>query len=218
MKRGFTLVELAIVLVIIGIILGSALKATEIIKDAKAKKNITQITKLVDAQHQYFERTGRYAGDSDNDSKINHTTISSNSYPDEANTTTVTDMDYPFQELEDMGILSAEANSSHASLTEGGPAYYAGYEYTDAGTGNTYVYNMVVIRQVPCLTAFQMEISLDKNQPDDSGSAGTGRVRGFNPDGDAVLTDTTAWTTNTANVCADDVDRLTNIVYLFDRF
>ncbi|PLX70246.1 MAG: hypothetical protein C0602_05390 [Denitrovibrio sp.] len=213
MKRGFTLVELAIVLIIIGIILSSALKATEIIKDAKAKKNITQITKLADAQHQFFERTGRYAGDSDNDGKINNATINSNSEPNDTNTTTVTDPDYAFEELINMGILSEQNNANLASLTVGGPAYFAGYEYTDTGSGNIYVYNILVIRQVPCLTAFQMEISLDKNQPDDANSAGTGRVRNIN--GTAIRT-ADAWTLST--ICANDVEKKTDIAYLFDRF
>lgn len=218
MKKGFTLVELAIVMVIIGIIMASAIKATEIIKDANAKKNVTDITALADAQHQYYERAGRYAGDSDNDGKINNITFNSNTGPDDANTTTVTDPDFAFEELISMGMLPDQSNAELASLSDGGPAYFAAYQFTDAVTGNVYIYNMLIIRQVPCLTAFQMEMSLDKTQPDDTGSAGSGRVRGLDSAGTAVLTDTTAWTTDSTNVCADNVERLTNIAYLFDRF
>lgn len=213
MKKGFTLTELAIVLVIIGIILSGALKSAEIIKDAKARKNITQITSLADAQHEFFERTGRYGGDSDNDGLINHSTINSNTAPDEANITAAADMDFAFAELEQMGILSDQNNSIHASLTDGGPAYYAGVEVTDADSGNTYIYNVLVIRQVPCLTAFQMEMSLDKNQPDDTDSASTGRVRYI--DGDALLAEG-EWTAS--DICADNTDTVTHIAYLFDQF
>ncbi|NPA58431.1 MAG: prepilin-type N-terminal cleavage/methylation domain-containing protein, partial [Aquificae bacterium] len=37
-QKGFTLIELAIVLVIIGIILGAILKGQELIKNAQAKR------------------------------------------------------------------------------------------------------------------------------------------------------------------------------------
>jgi len=77
MKKGFTLIELAIVMVIIGIILSSAIKATEIVKNARAKRILSQVTVLVDAQHQYYEKTGRYAGDLDNDGDIDYATLNS---------------------------------------------------------------------------------------------------------------------------------------------
>jgi len=212
MKRGFTLVELAIVLIIIGIILSAVIKSTAIIDDARAKKNVTEITKLADAQHQFFERTGSYAGDSDNDGLINHITINSNAFPDEANVTTVTDMDYPFAELERLSILNTEPNSTHATLTVGGPAYYAGTTVTDAN-GNTIVLNMVVARQVPCLTAFQMELNIDKSQPDVGNSAGAGRVRAIL---NGALVTSGAWTAS--NLCGNNPLAIINLAYLFDRF
>jgi len=212
MKKGFTLVELAIVLIIIGVIFGSIMKSTELIKSAKAKKNISDITVLADAQHRFYERNQRFAGDADNNGLIDYGTINTDTYPDETNVTTADDMDFPFAELENMEILGVKDNSEHASLTEGGPAYFAGITVTDS-SGNTLILNMVTVRQVPCLTAFLMEQSIDKNQADSADSASTGRVR-------AILNNTLAangaWTAT--NICGNNPDSLTNLAYLFDRF
>ncbi|PLX65892.1 MAG: hypothetical protein C0603_13025 [Denitrovibrio sp.] len=212
MNKGFTLIELAIVMIIIGIILGSAIKSTEIIKDARAKANITDITKLADAQHTFYERVARFAGDSDNDGQIDFTSLNSTNPPDEANTTNSGDMDFAFQELENLGILPVKTNSDHATIRSGGPAYFAGSTVTDVAGNNT-VLNMIVVRQVPCLTAFAMEQNIDKSSPDAANSASTGRVRYI--DGTA-LEAINAWTVNT--ICANNPDTLTNLAYLFDRF
>ncbi|WP_182075354.1 type II secretion system protein [Deefgea sp. CFH1-16] len=45
-KRGFTLVEMAIVLVIIGLILGAAFKGKDLIDSAKVKNMAAQVGKM----------------------------------------------------------------------------------------------------------------------------------------------------------------------------
>lgn len=67
---GFTLVELAIVLVIIGIIAGAVLKGQDLIRNARTKKFITKVRNWEVSQWTYFDRKGRFAGDSDQDGKI----------------------------------------------------------------------------------------------------------------------------------------------------
>jgi prepilin-type N-terminal cleavage/methylation domain-containing protein len=213
MNKGFTLVEVAIVMVIIGLLIAGTMKSMEIVNIARAKKNISEITVLVNAQHSFYERTARYAGDSDNDGAINHTNLASSAYPNDADTTTVTDIDFPFQELKNMGVLPNQSNAVLARLTSGGPAYFAGSVVTVSG--NTTVYNVVVARSVPCETAFQMEINLDKNQPDDLGSAGTGRVRFINSSNAIVSSSTSAWTDS--SICASDTKRTTHIAYIFEQ-
>ena len=200
MRKGFTLVELSIVLIVIGILLGSALKSTELIKNSRAKKNIADIVKLVDAQHGFFEKTGRYAGDTGNDGLIDFTDLDEN-YG--------TLDDSAFSELENMGLLPQRTANQHAELTEGGPAYFAGILFDD-DDGNSTPLNVLLARNVACLTAFQMEINLDKTRPDEASSASSGRVRAVL---EGALPDSGAWTSS--SICADDADRPTDLVYIF---
>lgn len=62
-NAGFTLVELAIVLVIIGLILGMAFKGKDLIDGAKVKSAEASINKVVSAINTYYERYGAYPGD-----------------------------------------------------------------------------------------------------------------------------------------------------------
>lgn len=62
-KAGFTLVELAIVLVIIGIILGAVLKGQELIKNAKFKRLYNQYREITAAVYTYYDKYSKYPGD-----------------------------------------------------------------------------------------------------------------------------------------------------------
>ena len=62
-KRGFTLVELAIVLVIIGLILGAILKGQELINNAKMKRLYNQYREVLAAIYTYYDRYGAFPGD-----------------------------------------------------------------------------------------------------------------------------------------------------------
>jgi prepilin-type N-terminal cleavage/methylation domain-containing protein len=64
--KGFTLVELAIVLVIIGIILGSVLKGQELINNARMKRAFNQQREITAAVYTYFDRYGFFPGDDPN--------------------------------------------------------------------------------------------------------------------------------------------------------
>ncbi len=62
-QRGFTLVELAIVLVIIGLILGAAFKGKDLIDGAKVKNLSASVNKMQAGFNIYFEKYGAYPGD-----------------------------------------------------------------------------------------------------------------------------------------------------------
>ena len=62
-KKGFTLIEVAIVMVIIGILMGAILRGQELIKSAKEKNFHTKIRFLASTQFTYLDRLGQYAGD-----------------------------------------------------------------------------------------------------------------------------------------------------------
>lgn len=62
-QRGFTLIEIAIVMVIMGILMGAILRGQEMIKNAKEKNFYTKTRFVASAQFIHLDRVGRYAGD-----------------------------------------------------------------------------------------------------------------------------------------------------------
>lgn len=62
-QSGFTLVEIAIVLVIIGLLLGGVLKGTELIENSKVKRIINDINGVSAAYNAYIDRYRRVPGD-----------------------------------------------------------------------------------------------------------------------------------------------------------
>lgn len=62
-QSGFTLVEIAIVLVIIGLLLGGVLKGQEMIENAKVKNAINDFNGISAAYYGYVDRFKRIAGD-----------------------------------------------------------------------------------------------------------------------------------------------------------
>ena len=62
-QHGFTLVELAIALVIIGLVLGMTFKGRELIDGAKVKSVQAQYGKISAAMNIFFEKYGFYPGD-----------------------------------------------------------------------------------------------------------------------------------------------------------
>ncbi len=69
-QKGFTLVEIAIVLVIIGLLLGGVLKGQELITNAKIKAVTSDFDNISAAYYSYRDRTGRVPGDTVRDGAI----------------------------------------------------------------------------------------------------------------------------------------------------
>ncbi len=63
--KGFTLVELAIVLVIIGIIMGAVLRGQQMIESAKLKRLYNQQREIIAAIYSYYDKYGKFPGDDD---------------------------------------------------------------------------------------------------------------------------------------------------------
>lgn len=72
-NKGFTLVELAVVLVIIGIILGAVIKGNDLIESAKVKGVIQAPSKWEVPIMTFYDKKGYFPGDSDTpkDGQIN---------------------------------------------------------------------------------------------------------------------------------------------------
>ena len=62
-QKGFTLVEMAIVLVIIGLLLGGVLKGQELIDNSRIKNTINDLKSISAANNGYFDRFRAQAGD-----------------------------------------------------------------------------------------------------------------------------------------------------------
>ncbi len=69
-ERGFTLIELAIVLVIIGIIIGMVLKGQDLIQNARMKKLVNEVRKWEVGLWTCFDRAGKFPGDVNGDGII----------------------------------------------------------------------------------------------------------------------------------------------------
>lgn len=69
-QKGFTLVEIAIVLVIIGLLLGGVLKGQEMINSAKIKSDTDTLVALQAGAYAYKDRIGEYPGDADGNGQL----------------------------------------------------------------------------------------------------------------------------------------------------
>ncbi|MCD8553803.1 prepilin-type N-terminal cleavage/methylation domain-containing protein [Seleniivibrio sp.] len=212
--KGFTLVEFSIVLVIIGIIITMAVRGQGLIENSRGKKVVTDATVLVDAQNKFLERTGRYAGDSDDDGVIDFQTLNS-TIPDNASSGSV-DADFAFDELKNLGFLpSGTPNSQLSSTQRGGYMYFAGTTVTDSAE-NTVPMNMIVLRNVECAAAFALELSVDSDAPDSDTGASNGRIRRLSGNSFAG----SSWTASDGDcVSAGKVNgsNTTNIVYIINN-
>lgn len=62
-QRGFTLVEIAVVLVIIGLLVGGVLKGQAMIQNAKVKKVVKMADEMRAAVMTFYDKYGMYPGD-----------------------------------------------------------------------------------------------------------------------------------------------------------
>lgn len=202
-EKGFTLVELAIVLVIIGVLIGGVIKGQGMIEGARGKKVVTDATVLINAQYRYYERMGRYAGDDNDDGVIDFTTLNS-----------TVPADAGFNDLKAVGILPTSSTNAQLSSTQrGGFMYFAGSTFTDTA-GNSVPVNMVVLRNVECAAAFALELNVDSDAPDSGTGASTGKIRRLS--GNAFSG--SSWTATGGDcVTGGKVvgSNTTNVVYIF---
>ncbi len=105
---GFTLVEIAMVLVVIALIIGAVLKGQDLIKNAQAKKFASFIRDAEIAQWTFLERYGRFAGDENRDGRIERRS---------------------WDREEPIAALQAEFPKFKDSITLGGTTFYVRFGY-----------------------------------------------------------------------------------------
>ncbi len=156
-NNGFTLVELAIVLIIIGVILGAVLKGRDLIENAKARRLLNDIKGFVAYQYTFYDRYNRYAGDGNKDGKIDYENLNAkpsdfdNSPQNTFLTANTPDIDAPFSELEASQLLPV---SDHKQIAK---HIYNNIYYFSQVDG----YNVFVIKQIPCYAAMMIDKDID---------------------------------------------------------
>lgn len=120
-QTGFTLIELAIVLVIIGLLLGGVLRGQELINSAKVKNMVTDIKNVQIYVYSYQDKFKAVPGD--DKSAITHVGATKNGDGNGAidgawNSTTVGDESYNFwQHIRLAGLASGSTDAAAANTT-----------------------------------------------------------------------------------------------------
>jgi len=202
-KKGFTLIELAIVLVIIGIILGAVLKGQDIIRNARAKKLIAQIQKWEAFTWSFMDQKGRFPGDGCNNGIIGDQTSPVN---EQSNANSA------IQEI----LNEKYTNPPTETIKLGSTTFYvkAGF-YTD-GSGKKY--NLIALCSIDKCNgpldadAIKYAEFVDTSI-DGEANAKNGLVRG----GKVKLSDTGNYIVIDAGLSNDETDYAGAIIYFFDK-
>jgi prepilin-type N-terminal cleavage/methylation domain-containing protein len=214
-QKGFTLLELAIVLVIIGIILGAILKGQELINNAKAKRLLNDTKGLATLQYTFYDRYGRFAGDCNNDGIID-ALANSNLTPDNFNTTTPqfcynpnsiptpdpTNYNAQWEELAAAQLISFSNARDVARNPYNGALYSA---YVSTSNPSFVTYNVIVATNVPCYAAKVVDQAIDGSL-----DANNGNVRILQGNNFGGANDGAKWDCNSEQ-------ELVAYVYFFDR-
>ncbi len=208
--KGFTLVELAIVLVIIGIILGAVLKGQELINNAKAKRILSDLKGIEALVYTYMDRKGRLPGECGSNGVYTYvpavgavgtaTAPSNNTDPTAdycATTATVETINTPWSDMRVAQILPYSTPNITLARHTMNDFFKVG---STAAIGGV-VYNVIVVYGIPAWMAKAIDVSVDGSE---DGAAG--RFRSY-----VVAGGATAWPLDTAN------NQIVSGAYFFEK-
>lgn len=154
-QKGFTLVEIAIVLVIIGLLLGGVLKGQELIANAKVKSAQQEVQAFSAAIYAYKDKTGHLPGDDPTATPAGN---------GDGVITNVTEAKNLFKHLKDQGLISGN---------------YDGTTYAQHAWGSDIIIDEDT--QIPGLTArydnLPKEVAEQLDRKMDDGNSATGDVQ-----------------------------------------
>lgn len=209
-QKGFTLVELAIVLVIIGIILGAVLKGQELMNNAKAKRIQNDMKGFEAMIWTYYDRKGRFPGDCSANGIYTYTppvAATGTGTPPSNLTDPTTDycatsgtaetINTPFSDLRVARIASYNTPNVMLARHQYNDFYKIGSTAAIAGVQ----YNVIIVYGVPAWIAKMIDVSIDGAE---SGTAG--RIRNY-----STANVGSAWPADTAN------DQVVSFSYFFEK-
>ena len=227
-QGGFTMVELAIVLVIAGIVLVGALKGTDMINKAKIERTVSDIRGIQTMIFEHEKRTGRLAGDCNSDGIIGVTfgtlqvaRLAGTVWDDNIDptlgtgpaclntTSTETDPNVVWKDLRKANIV--DPSRLNRLITKNQTNNYYAVGNWNIGTNNVPA-NVIVIYDVPLWMAKGIDVAIDGASPGANGGA-VGRVRLLH-NGATVTPNGAAWPAEATD--AND-DRVVAIYFQFDR-
>jgi prepilin-type N-terminal cleavage/methylation domain-containing protein len=186
-QSGFTLVEIAIVLVIIGLLLGGVLKGTELIENAKVKKAVNEINGMTSAFYAYQDRYKQLPGDDGPVLNItsrggpwaglgggNADGILTSPLAQTFNPTAAAESQLLWQHLRAASLIAGDPTGTGvANLPKNAFGGLLGFTSVAVGAAPTISARVICLSQVPGKSAAAIDIQID------DGNGNTGKVRGI---------------------------------------
>ena len=168
-QKGFTLVEIAIVLVIIGLLIGGVLKGQSIIQNAKVKRVVKSADELRAAIYTFYDKYGVYPGDEANATIPPGDTNNGDGLGQIDGTDEAA---MAFQDLALSDIISGNYSGTVGDLPKHafGDVYWVQWVTPPGGTGGTDHY--IMFSNLP------WDVALEIDTKYDDGVYNTGSIRG----------------------------------------
>ena len=212
-QSGFTMVELAIVLVIAGIILAAVLKGTDMINKAKIERVTADLKGLQGMLLEHEKRTGRLPGDCNENGVIGYTAFTANAIdnnqyqynvednPDVAGRcdsiaqSETDDANRVWSDLRKANIADpsrTNINLTKHTLTD----FYAVGNVTESTSGQNHPINVIVAHGLPLWLAKGIDVAIDGPQSlagEELFGGARGRIRLYATETGTVTPDGAAW-------------------------